>query len=188
MTITELSEWTLEKYLELPEGPPHFEYEDGELIPMTTPMPDHQDLADEMIHAIKSYLKTHRLGRAYREVGLLLPQGQAYVPDIAFLATANLDLLAADGKIRGVPDLVVELTSQNIARDTIHKYKVYEENGVPWYWVANSRTLEFDVYRLNGGTFVLASHTDRVSDFRPTVFPELVLNLEQLLDMVGESP
>ena len=44
---------TLEEFRALPEGPPYYEFEEGELIPMTSPTPEHQDILAELVHALR---------------------------------------------------------------------------------------------------------------------------------------
>jgi Uma2 family endonuclease len=44
MATTGAQSMTLEEFRALPEGPPYYEYEQGELILVASPTPEHQDV------------------------------------------------------------------------------------------------------------------------------------------------
>jgi Uma2 family endonuclease len=44
MATPGLQRMTLEECQALPEGPPYYEYEEGDLILVASPTPDHQDI------------------------------------------------------------------------------------------------------------------------------------------------
>jgi hypothetical protein len=44
MATTEVQRMTLEDSRALPEGPPYYGYEEGELILVASPTPEHQDI------------------------------------------------------------------------------------------------------------------------------------------------
>ena len=44
MATTAVQRMTLEDLRALPEGPPYYEYEEGELILVASPTPEHQDI------------------------------------------------------------------------------------------------------------------------------------------------
>src|SRR6516165_8483222 len=89
---------TLEQYKALPEGPPHFEFEEGELVPMTSPIPEHQDAVDAVKEPLRHFVQQQHLGRVFREVDVYLPDGRVYIPDLSFLATDRLHLLSPEDR------------------------------------------------------------------------------------------
>ncbi|MBI1930511.1 Uma2 family endonuclease [Candidatus Poribacteria bacterium] len=119
-----------------------------------------------------------------------LPNGRYYIPDLVYLSRAHLNLMAEDGKIYGAPDLVIEILSQNRARDAVKKFTAYQEVGVPWYWIIDPIALTVEEYRLTPDGYLRASTVDNGEDFRPHLFEGLVINLEQLLKDLreGEAP
>ena len=40
--------FTLAEFESLPQGPPNFEYDEGEVIPVASPTADHADIVDEI--------------------------------------------------------------------------------------------------------------------------------------------
>src|SRR5438067_1501219 len=134
MAVLAPHRFTIEDFMALPEGPPYFEFEDGELIPMTTPTAEHQDITIELGYLLRTHIKRRALGRSFIDLDVFLPDGRCFVPDIVFISNANHRLLSpTDRKIHGAPDLVVEVTSSHPERDRIHKLRVYAENHVSWY-------------------------------------------------------
>ena len=169
----------------LPIGPPHFEFEEGEVIPMPSPTAEHQDVVDALVYPLRQYVRETQAGRVFREVDVYLPEGRIYIPDLSFLATEHLSLLdPLDRKIHGAPDLVVEVLSLNEARDRIHKFQIYYRNGVTWYWIVNPESLTIEEYQATPTGYQFVSQTEAEEDFCPQLFPNLTLNLATLLGMV----
>jgi Uma2 family endonuclease len=123
------------------------------------------------------------------EVDVYLPDGRGYIPDLAYLATEHLNLLSPiDRKIHGAPDLVVEVTSSTPARDRVHKFRVYFGNGVPWYWIIDSNTLAIEEYHATPQGYLRVASVAADEEFRPQLFPGLVLNLAAVLNVEPPGP
>jgi Uma2 family endonuclease len=173
---------TLEEYCSLPEGRPFYEFEEGRLIPMTSPTPEHQDILVELGHVLWRFVRGQRLGRLFVEADLFLPDGRAYIPDLMFVSTERMELLSpSDRKIHGVPDLVVEITSSEPERDRVHKFRVYYENGVPWYWIIDSQTLAIEEYQTTPDGYLRVASVAAGEEFRPQQLPGLTVNLAALV-------
>lgn len=189
MAMTGVQRITLEEFRALPEGPPYYEYEEGELILVASPTPEHQDVVGILWNALWQFVRQHQLGRVVREVDVYLPDGRGYIPDLAYLSTERLPLLTpADRKIHGSPDLVVEVTSSVPERDRVHKFRVYYDNGVPWYWIVDSNTLAIEEYHATPQGYLRTSSVAPGEEFRPRLFPELIINLVALLGVDSSSP
>src|SRR5688572_12596805 len=112
MAVTAPPKMTLEEFSQLPEGPPYFEFENGELIPMVSPKSNHQDIMGTLYWTLRSHARKRKVGRAFMFVDLYLPDGRVFIPDITFLSNENAHMHdPADRKVHGAPDLVVEATS-----------------------------------------------------------------------------
>lgn len=179
--------YTLADFESLPVGPPNYEYDEGEIVPVASPTLDHADIVDVIVAKLKDYARAHRSGRAFREIDVYLPDGKVFIPDAGFLSHDNLSLLGADGKIHGAPDLVVEITSSDVARDRIRKFVVYHSNGVDWYWIVDQDTLEIEEYTAAEKGYVLNSRTGRGETFRPALFPGMEINLAEGLGIESTS-
>lgn len=186
MAIAQEKRVTLEEFKSLPEGPPHYEFDEGELIPMGSPTLEHQDLVGELASLLRRFARERRLGRVCMEVDVYLPDGRVYIPDVSFVAADREGelLCAPDRKIHGAPDLVVEVTSSNPERDRVHKFRVYYANGVPWYWIVDSETLAIEEYRATPEGYLRAGSTAPGEAFRPSLFPGLSIELAAL---IGEA-
>lgn len=68
MAVIKPRPMTLEEFQQLPEGPPYYEFEEGAMVPMTSPRPEHQDIVDELVFALKAYVREKKVGRVLREV------------------------------------------------------------------------------------------------------------------------
>jgi Uma2 family endonuclease len=182
MPITAPPRMTLEEFRNLPEDPPHFEFENGELIPMTSPKSNLQDIILVVGAALRRHVMRERLGRVFHEVDVYLPDRRVYSPDLTYLSAARLTMHdPEDQKIHGAPDLVVEVTSVNPSRDRIQKFKVYQDNGVPWYWIVDSDSLSIEEYRLTDEGYIRSATVPSDADFSPGLFPGLTFNLPILL-------
>lgn len=188
MAMASVHRMTLEEFRALPEGPPYYEYEEGELILVASPTPEHQDIVGELSHVLRQFVRQQQLGRVVMEVDVYLPDGRGYIPDLAYLATEHLHLLhPTDRKIHGSPDLVVEVTSSTPARDRVHKFRVYYGNGVPCYWIIDSNTLAIEEYHATPEGYLRTASVALGEEFRPHLFTGLAINLAALLGMEPTS-
>jgi Uma2 family endonuclease len=179
--VPQTRKYTLEDFNALPVGPPNYEFDEGEIIPLGSPTITHQDIIDEFIIQLKPFIRKSDLGRLFREVDVYLPDGRVYVPDFGFLAMNHMEALSPiDGKIHGTPTMVAEVTSTDGARDRTRKFHVYLANGVEWYWLI-TQSLIIEEYRATEGGYVRVSSIAPGEVFRPQLFPGLEINLAELL-------
>ena len=178
---------TQAEFRQLPEGPPDVEFEYGMLIPMPRPHSRHQDIVAALVRILPVYIARHGLGRCWVEIDVELSPELTYVPDLVFLAAAHLERHSeVDGKIHGVPDVVVEVVSRhNPGRDRVTKFNNYLAVGVPWYWLIDAESLVMEEYRAEAGRYVRISAAEAGQVFRPGAFPDLELNLRGLLEEQG---
>ncbi len=186
MTISATRRLTIEEFNALPEGPPNYEFEEGELILVPSPTITHQDIIDELTSTLKRSVRAQKLGRVFREVDVYLPDGRVLIPDLGFLAAGKLNQIGPlDGKIHGAPTLVVEVTSSDDARDRTHKFDVYFDNGVEWLWLV-SQLLFIEEYKALPQGYVRVSSIAPGELFQPQLFPGLSINLAEMLN-AGEA-
>lgn len=101
---------TLQEWLDLPEGPPFFEWEAGRLVVIPSPKRIHQKIVGLLFHALYDYVARNDLGEVVMELDVALPNGVGYIPDLAFISKDRLlQLLGEDDKLPGAPDMVVEV-------------------------------------------------------------------------------
>jgi Uma2 family endonuclease len=178
---------TLQEFWSIPEGPPNYEFEDGELIEMVSPNDRHQDVLGALYTALRSFLLKEKLGKLWLELDVHLPNVRhVYIPDLVFLATDHLNLLSKeDGKIHGVPDMVVEISSPSTQRkDRTKKKNTYFQAGVTWYWMVDAVDLTIEECKWTSEGYLITQSIAASESFAPKLFPALTFNLA---DLMGEE-
>ncbi|MCX7969211.1 MAG: Uma2 family endonuclease [Armatimonadetes bacterium] len=172
-----------EEFEKLPEGPPFYDYIGGEAIEVNRPTGKHQEIVGVVWYALRMFLSQHELGRAWFDIDVLLPTGSTVGPDISVLLTEHLDRYDEQkGDISGVPDLVVEVSSLSTAEyDRVEKMRVYQQAGVPWVWLIDQESLTIEEFQWTPEGYLRVNAVKGGEDFKPKLFPELVINLKALL-------
>lgn len=180
--------WTAAEFRRLPEGPPYYELDDGELIEMARPRGKHQEIVGNLFTVLNDYLRRERLGKVWPEVEVELSPTRIYVPDLSFLLKANLPRFADDIAIQGPPDLAVEVVSPSTAsRDRSQKLRAYYQAGVPWYWLVESDTLLITEYRHTADGYLVNQTAAATDEFAPALFPGLTFRMDELLSSGAEE-
>ena len=88
------------------------------------------------------------------------------------------DLEKIDGRgCIGAPDLVVEILSpSNSRKDLKDKYEIYEEAGVPEYWIVDPDNKAFYRYVLQEGVYIGLPPISEGDVFRSRKFPEMEID------------
>ena len=157
--------WTFDQLAaEMPETNQPTELWDGELIMSPSPRPSHQNIVAHFWQALNTFVSTHDLGRVFLSpCDVVLTQTRAVQPDVLYVSRAKLGIIK--DRIEGVPDLVVEVISEGSwRRDRIDKKALYEQSGLPEYWIVDPETRTIEVFVLDQGTYRLHG---RASDAEP---------------------
>ena len=179
--------WTQVDFHTLPEGPPYYELEDGELIEMARPRGRHQRIVGMLFATLNAHINANKLGMVWPEVEVDLTPTITYVPDLCFLATGNLHLFEDDIAIDGPPDLVVEVLSPSTAmRDKTTKQRIYQRTGVKWYWLIEPNLL-ISEYKNTDEGFLITDIVAPPDSFAPKLFPGFRFNLAKLLGELEEG-
>lgn len=177
--------WTAAEYRRLPEGPPYYELEEGELIEMPRPRRIHQAIIKKLLVALDHYLVNEPRGDVWSEVEVQLSSARIYVPDLSFLLTENMSRFGHDDDIaiQGPPDLVVEIVSPSTAsRDRSQKLRAYFDAGIPWYWLVESDTLLITEYRYTPDGYLVNQAIPMTEAFAPGLFPGLSIRMADWFD------
>jgi len=101
-----------EELAKFPEGPPYYDYINGEAIEVNRPTGRHQKIVVRLCNLLMDYTHDKQVGDVWADIDVLLPTGEAVGPDISLLLKEHLDRYdERRGDIIGVPDLVVEVSS-----------------------------------------------------------------------------
>jgi len=79
----------------------------------------------------------------------------AVQPDILVLLNSNRGVIKEDGYIHGAPDLIIEVLSGDVKRDTVTKKALYEKAGVKEYFIANPANRQVQCFVLADGIYTL---------------------------------
>jgi Uma2 family endonuclease len=133
------------EYEKLPEGQPQ-QLIDGEVIMSPSPSAIHQSIVLELAALLKNHIDKNLLGYLFiAPIDVFLREGEVYQPDIIFISKKNKNIIHE--KIKGVPDIVVEVLSPSTAYyDLVHKKNIYEETGVKEFWVIDPDGKTVEIY------------------------------------------
>lgn len=140
---------TVQDYLELADDV-RAELIEGEIFMTPSPSPRHQDIVRNVFLLLHAHVSERRLGRVFfAPLDIFLPSGDVVQPDVVFVSTEGQSIV--EDRIRGVPDLLVEVLSPTGAeRDRLVKRDLYAANRVPEYWIVDDDSRSVDVLSMGG--------------------------------------
>ncbi len=137
--------WAVVNWERLPTDGNRYEIIDGKLYMTTAPSTFHQWIVGRWIRLIGIAAEDRGLGIwLTAPIGVLLSQHDAVQPDFLFIRAERVAELVRDRRVRGAPDLVVEVLSPgNNPEEMAKKRALYARGGVPAYIEVNpaARTL-----------------------------------------------
>ena len=170
---------TYEDYVDFPDDGRRHEILGGEHYVTPSPTPSHQAVSAELHFQLHAQVKQQRLGRVFAApIDLQLSEHDIVVPDLV-LVLANRERIVTSTKIRGIPDLVVEILSRSTRRhDRKLKKRLYERAGVPEFWIVDLAENQLEQYVLEHGSYrLLGRHRERVRFAGPA---DLVVDLREV--------
>ena len=157
---------TYEEYRHFPDDGRRHEIIDGEHYVSPVPGTRHQSVSRHIQFAL--YREIEETGRGYvfnAPTDLQLAETDVVQPDLIVVLAHHLEIILPS-RIRGVPDLVVEILSPSTAqRDRSLKHGLYEHHGVPEYWLVDADEQVVTRFSLEGGATYSAgaAHAESVS-------------------------
>ncbi len=129
---------TYDDYVHFPDDGNRHEIIDGEHYMSPSPSTGHQDASRHIQFQLYVAIEKEGLGRVYNApTDLQLSDTDVVQPDLMVILAEHRHYVSPS-RILGPPDLVVEILSPATAdRDVTLKRKLYEQRGVPEYWVVD---------------------------------------------------
>jgi len=129
--------WCYEKWEKLPDDGNRYEVIDGVLYMSTAPSFRHQASILLLVEHVGLPLKQGGIAiMSAAPIGVIMPGADPVQPDFLLIRSERREIIADDGRIRGVPDLIAEVLSPSHPDlDTVTKRDVYARAGVPEYWL-----------------------------------------------------
>jgi|ADGO01.1.fsa_nt_gi Uncharacterized protein conserved in cyanobacteria len=142
--------WAVEHWERLPQDGNRYEIIDGTLYMTTSPSAFHQWIVGRCIRFLGIAAEERQLGVWYTApIGVILSTRDAVQPDFLFIRAERAAELVRDRRVRGAPDLVVEVLSPgNSAEEMAKKRAMYARGGVPEYVEVDPATRSLMLYQL----------------------------------------
>jgi len=172
---------TLADYEALPDDA-DYEIIDGVLYVSPRALARHQVIANRLSTDLTIHVRATGTGEVVPDADLIVDERKTYIsPDIMYFAGDRYAQVNPDEMLRIVPDLVVEVLSPSTNRyDLVTKHHLYEQLGVPHYWILDARANT--VHECVLGTD--RSYTERVvtknEPFEPVLFTGLTIDLHRV--------
>lgn len=173
-------QWTYQDYAAIPEDGHRYEVVRGVLYMSPAPNMRHQRIAGRIFYYLVTYIDLRGLGNVYQApADVELSSGNIVQPDVFVIRNIHLDR-ETSSRLRGAPDLVVEVASPSTARyDMNEKLNAYARAGVPEYWIANPDAHTIEVLKLEGSEFCSLGLFSGSAVLTSLVVPDLPVRVEQ---------
>jgi Uma2 family endonuclease len=115
---------------------------------------DDNELFIWLVTVINLFVRRNKLGQVYgSRVAFRLAEKHGPEPDIAFVRNENMERVKRGG-VEGPADLAIEIVSpDSIERDYYLKRQLYEEYGIPEYWIIDEMDQSVTQLRLKKGKY-----------------------------------
>ena len=177
--------------LELPEPDDKLkmELDDGALYIMPRPRLRHQSAQGELLYYFRHHFRGFATppGEVYTEVCVSLPSDlpRLFAPDLTIVLHGNRAILG-DRTIEGVPDIVIEVLSTDRKRDLVRKRQVYEEAGIPEYWIMDELNQTARQLELRDGQYVERAVLTVADTLTTSRLPGLAIPLADVFRRPGQ--
>ena len=174
---------TVDDYIALPEREGIWELIDGVLTKMASPSAEHQRLIGILYHLIENYLAATapKPGIAILAFSVALSTFRVAVPDLVYVRAGREHLLRGP-VVSGAPDLVVEVMSQDRAKDLIRNRQWYAAAAIPEYWILDPVNDTLTVLELASGQYQARAVLTAQDTLTTPTIPGLTIPLTQIFD------
>jgi len=158
----------------------------GEIMKMPpAPLRMHQDISSKLHGDLGSFFKKKACKLYAAPFDVRFPRRKEDTKDEQITTVLQPDLCVVCDLEKldrrgclGAPDWVIEILSEgNTPKEMREKYQVYEESGVREYWIIQPDTHSILPYVLENGIFIGKAPLLEGDDARPSIFPDLTLDL-----------
>ncbi len=173
--------WTYTDMLqEMSESNQPSELWDGKLLMSPAPIPRHQMVVGRIYVMLTNFVTTRRSGVVIvSPVDVILTETRVVQPDVIYISEARKDVI--QDRIRGVPDLAVEVISEGSwRRDRVYKKALYEQHGLPEYWIVDLETRTIEVFSLVAGAYQLFARATGAQSAPSKILDGFSISFDQL--------
>ena len=170
----------LELELPEPDNKRKMELDDGALYIMPRPRLSHQSAQVVLTYHFESYFRGFEEppGEVYTNVNVALPSElpRLFAPDLTIVLRSDR-AVSGDLMVEGVPSIVIEILSTDRNRDLVRKRQVYEEAGIPEYWILDELNQTAQQLELRDGQYVERAALTADDTLTSPLLPGLVIPL-----------
>ena len=148
--------YTAKDFENLPPGPPYYELINNRLVMAPSPEIPHQRTSLSLAKKLDDFVEQRSLGLVLEApMDVELDDDNVFQPDILFISNERLGIIQDGRKIKGAPDLVVEILSSNKKYDQEEKKYIYELYDVREFWLIDTKKKTVEVFENQRKEFVI---------------------------------
>lgn len=174
---------TTAEYLRTPESLVPTELIYGNLRVAESPLPRHQAVVLDVSLALVAHVQERRLGQIWiSPLDVILDAERALIvqPDLFFISNDRSHILA--DRVRGAPDLVVEVLSPNPRIGRLgERIGWFQEYGVNECWLIHQLERRIEVLNFSGTNVIERASFDDKTPIRSRVLPDFDRTLGSML-------
>lgn len=141
----------------------------------------HQTIVGKIHQLLANFIDRRPVGRVFiAPCDVYLSEHDVVQPDVLFVATANLGILAEDG-VHGAPDLVIEVLSPATAQlDKKSKRRIYARAGAKELWLVDPLLLQIQIYDFARDTAKPTQLVEEHETFATALLPGLTISAAEI--------
>jgi Uma2 family endonuclease len=173
--------YTYQDLRSTPDDGRRYELFEGGLIVSPAPTTHHQSTVLNLAMIVGGFLREKDRGKLFvAPCDVYFSDDTVVEPDLLVVAQDRLSIVKND-YIEGAPDLIVEVISPTSEeRDRGYKFKLYAEQGVKEYWLADYKKRVLQIFGLTSSGFQLAGEFKDDEEVASPMFPELRFRVSEL--------
>ena len=183
-----LQKVTFEEYLEWDSESGYVEWVDGEIVFLSNPTLQHQEVFGFLWVLLMGFNAKHDLGTIVQTpFAMKLPTlNRSRVPDILFV-TKEREHLFAENYLDGAADVAVEVISPGTgSTDRGDKYFEYEVSGIKEYWLIDPERQHAEFYQLGDDKLYHTTSIEEENIFRSTIITGFWFRIDWLWNKPNE--
>jgi Uma2 family endonuclease len=155
---------TYEHYELFPDDGNRHEVIDGSHYMTPSPNLNHQKVLGRIQHFFYTEIELKNLGWIYQApTDVVLSEFDIVQPDLTIVLNDRKSILT-DANIAGVPNMVVEVLSPKTEKyDRTLKMQLYQQAGIPEYWIVDIRNQRIEQYVLVNSQFAMRKGDDNIT-------------------------
>ena|ERR1035441_8814375 len=154
----------------------------GEIIMTPMASPFHQEIAGNLSHRLRQFVRSNRLGKLLHPVEIRFSDDEVYQPDLSFIKQSKIEGVKKD-KIETLPDLVIEVLSpSNAYYDLTHKKAVYARYGVAEYWIIDPIEGTIEILLNENGLYRTEALLRKPASLESDMFPGFSMTVEEVFE------